>query len=433
MNYKHNIAFLFILIGSAAWSQSKLSFEKALELTLANNYEISMAKVNEEIALNNSSKANNDYLPTLAASGSYNWTYFDGENRLITETRQFDANNSYNYNATATISYTIFNGMGRRYTYLQNKESAILSHLQLQLVIQNTIVELATIFHEVARLEESVEFLNESVAISRDRLSRAENQYEYGQAKKLDILNAKVDLNADSINLINGLQQLENAKRDLNFVMGQDVSQDLVVDNSIVIRNDLTKDEVVLSAESKNLELQIIENNLKINEYAIGASKSTWMPSINANAGYQYRGTEDPNGAFLIGSNNFGPQAGVALNWTIFNGTNQTQVKNAKLNLKNQQIQKQSLDQQIKSRALNSYTIYSNQLFILKSQADNVATAQDNFNRSKEAFDLGQINSIEFRQAQLNLINAEQALSNAKYDAKNAEFQVLAVMGKLVE
>lgn len=433
MNYKYNIAFLFILIGSAAWSQSKLSFEKALELTLANNYEISMAKVNEEIALNNSSKANNDYLPTLAASGGYNWTYFDGENRLITETRQFDANNSYNYNATATISYTIFNGMGRRYTYLQNKESAILSHLQLQLVIQNTIVELATIFHEVARLEESVEFLNESVAISRDRLSRAENQYEYGQAKKLDILNAKVDLNADSINLINGLQQLENAKRDLNFVMGQDVSQDLVVDNSIVIRNDLTKDEVVLSAESKNLELQIIENNLKINEYAIGASKSTWMPSINANAGYQYRGTEDPNGAFLIGSNNFGPQAGVALNWTIFNGTNQTQVKNAKLNLKNQQIQKQSLDQQIKSRALNSYTIYSNQLFILKSQADNVATAQDNFNRSKEAFDLGQINSIEFRQAQLNLINAEQALSNAKYDAKNAEFQVLAVMGKLVE
>lgn len=433
MNYKNTIAILFILLGMNTWAQSVLSFEKALELTLANNYAISMAKVNEEIALNNASKANNDFLPTVSASGAYNWTYFDGENRLITETRQFDANNSYNYNATASVSYTLFNGFSRRYTYLQNKETAILSQLQLQLVVQNTVVELATIFHEVARLEENIDFLNSSVTISIDRLARAEYQYEYGQAKKLDVLNAKVDLNTDSINLINGLQQLENAKRDLNFIMGQDVTTDLSVDNAISIRTDLTRDEVVLSAESQNLELRINSNNLKINEYAIGASKSIWMPTVNANAGYQYRGTEDPNGAFLIGSNNYGPQAGVSLNWTLFNGSSQTQIKNAKLNLINQQIEKKSLTQQIKSLALNTYTTYKNQLYILNSQADNVATAKDNFNRSKDAFALGQINSIEFRQAQLNLLNAEQALSSAKYDAKNAEFQVLAVMGKLVE
>lgn len=433
MNYKNTIAILFILLGMNTWAQNLLSFEKALELTLANNYAISMAKVNEEIALNNASKANNDFLPTVSASGAYNWTYFDGENRLITETRQFDANNSYNYNATASVSYTLFNGFSRRYTYLQNKETAILSQLQLQLVIQNTVVELATIFHEVARLEENIDFLNTSVTISIDRLARAEYQYEYGQAKKLDVLNAKVDLNTDSINLINGLQQLENAKRDLNFIMGQDVTTDLRVDNAISIRNDLTRDEVELSAESQNLELRINSNNLKINEYAIGASKSIWMPTVNANAGYQYRGTEDPNGAFLIGSNNYGPQAGVSLNWTLFNGSSQTQIKNAKLNLINQQIEKKSLTQQIKSLALNSFTTYKNQLYVLNSQADNVATAKDNFNRSKDAFALGQINSIEFRQAQLNLLNAEQALSSAKYDAKNAEFQVLAVMGKLVE
>jgi len=433
MNYKNTTMMILLLAGLSAWGQELLSFDKALELTLANNYAISMAEVTNEIAVNNASKANNDFLPTVAASSGYNWTYFDGENRLITETRQFDANNSYNYNATATVSYTLFNGLGRRYTYLQNKESAVLSQMQLQLVIQNTVVELATIFHEVARLTESIDFLNEAVNISIDRLKRAEYQYEYGQAKKLDVLNAKVDLNTDSINLISGLQQLENAKRDLNFVMGQEVSQDIMVDNAIAIRNDLLKDEVVTAAESQNIQLKINANNLRMNEYAIDASKSTWMPSINANAGYQYRGTEDPNGAFLIGSSNYGPQAGLSLNWTIFNGANQTQVKNAKLNLLNQQIEGKSLAQQIKSQALNSFTTYKNQLFILNSQADNVATAQDNFNRSKEAFTLGQINSIEFRQAQLNLLNAEQALSAAKYDAKNAEFQVLAVMGILVE
>ena len=60
-----------------------------------------------------------------------------------------------------------------------------------------------------------------------------------------------------------------------------------------------------------------------------------------------------------------------------------------------------------------------------------MATAQDNFKRSETSFSLGQISSVEFRQAQLNLLNAEQALSKSKYDAKNAEFQVLALMGVL--
>ncbi len=43
------------------------------------------------------------------------------------------------------------------------------------------------------------------------------------------------------------------------------------------------------------------------------------------------------------------------------------------------------------------------------------------------------VGSVEFRQAQLNLLRAELLLSQAIYDAKNAELQVLALMGELVE
>ena len=82
---------------------------------------------------------------------------------------------------------------------------------------------------------------------------------------------------------------------------------------------------------------------------------------------------------------------------------------------------------------MNAYATNQNLLFVLRSQKDNLATAKDNFKRSEESYKLGQISSVEFRQAQLNLLNAEQALSKAKYDAKNAELQVLAIMGALVQ
>jgi outer membrane protein TolC len=46
---------------------------------------------------------------------------------------------------------------------------------------------------------------------------------------------------------------------------------------------------------------------------------------------------------------------------------------------------------------------------------------------------LGQITSIDFRQAQVNLINAELSVSSAKYTAKNAELQLLQLAGTLLD
>ena len=88
---------------------------------------------------------------------------------------------------------------------------------------------------------------------------------------------------------------------------------------------------------------------------------------------------------------------------------------NAKIALDNQQIlleqQKVNIDNNLK----NTWENYKNQLFILSAQEQNVLSNQNNFDRTQERFKLGQITSVEFRQAQINLINAKTALNNAKF------------------
>ena len=59
-------------------------------------------------------------------------------------------------------------------------------------------------------------------------------------------------------------------------------------------------------------------------------------------------------------------------------------------------------------------------------------TAQNNFNRTQEKFKIGQVNSIEFRQAQLNLLNAELNRNQAKFSAKLSELQLLQISGDLL-
>ena len=81
-------------------------------------------------------------------------------------------------------------------------------------------LQLFNSYFQIARLSETTKNLQKTLNISKQRLKRAEYQYDYGQTTKLELLNAQVDVNNDSINLINANQQFSNSKRNLNIVLG---------------------------------------------------------------------------------------------------------------------------------------------------------------------------------------------------------------------
>jgi outer membrane protein len=187
---------------------------------------------------------------------------------------------------------------------------------------------------------------------------------------------------------------------------------------------------------ANNSLLKQNEKNIAISEFNIKINKANYFPSLNFNASYGFNRTENENlvnpfGARLITSD--GLNAGVTLSWNIFDGgTTKTQVANAKIALENQEILLEQQKVTIKNTLKNTWENYNNQLFILKAQEQNVLTTQNNFDRTQERFKLGQVTSIEFRQAQINLINAKTAYNNAKFDAKLIELQLLQLSGDIL-
>ena len=104
----------------------------------------------------------------------------------------------------------------------------------------------------------------------------------------------------------------------------------------------------------------------------------------------------------------------------------------AKIAIENQQLIKQQQTENLENTLQNTWDVYQNQLYILKAQEQNVLTAQNNFERTEERFKIGQVSSVEFRQAQINLLNNKTAVNNAKYDAKLIEIQLLQLSGQLL-
>ena len=106
--------------------------------------------------------------------------------------------------------------------------------------------------------------------------------------------------------------------------------------------------------------------------------------------------------------------------------------QNAKINYENREIQKKQIENEIDRDIRNALNNYKTRLYIYELQEQNVKTNENNFQRSENRFQSGQITSVEFRQAQINLQNARTSYNLAKYDAKLAELQLLQLTGQLL-
>ena len=403
-----------------------------------------MAKNQVEIAENNKSLLNTGFLPTLTGTAGATYNRDDSviefpgqlnQDGSLREDVTIDQAEAQRYNSGLTVNYTLFDGLGRLYNYKSLKEQYQLSELQARETIENTILQLFSVYFEIARLSENENVLQQALEVSQDRITRSEYAFEYGQNTKLDILNAQVDLTNDSINLLNAKQQLANAKRDLNVVLNRSLNASFGVDTLVQFIPKLQLDELIAGAKENNVAIQQTERNLAINEYDIKISRSGYLPSIGLNGSYGWNLNQSAASAFFPGTNTetWNLNLGASLTWNLFDGGGTTvRVKNAKIAYENQQLLKEQIALEVDRDILNALAIYENRLNIFHIQEQNVATNQNNFERSREQFQLGRITSIEFRQAQINLLNAQTNKNLAKYDAKLAELQLLQLTGQLL-
>ncbi len=435
--YIKNIPVLVILFGMGFHSYSQdtttlLLKDDAVQIALENNYDIKVARNNVDAAENNASIFNSGYLPTVSASAQANYNKNSTTTNFTDGSIQERDIENTSYNSSLGLNYTLFDGLGRKYNYSKLQEQYNLSELQARQVIESTVLQLFEVYYEVARLSENERNLVETLDISRDRLQRAKFGYEYGQSTQLDVLNAEVDYNTDSVNYLNITQQLDNVKRNLNVILGRDVNMSFSVDTTINYMGGLTLDDLLDESFENNVGLLQNESFLKASEFDVGISKSGYVPKVDLNASYRWQ----RNGAsiFFDSQQSVGPNAGVTLSWNIFDGglTN-TRVQNSKIAVENEQILKEQAEQNLERNVNNAWRFYQNALFVLEAQRKNLQTAQRNFDRTQEQNKLGQITSIEFRQAQYNLLQAEFTFNQAKYDAKIAELALLQLAGHLLE
>lgn len=434
---KLRVLLVFVLTGlCSVYGQEYevLTKDQAMAQMLSENFGIQMAQNEKLQAENNASVLNSGYLPGVAVTSGASYdlqdqevTFRDGSLNVV------DGAETKRLNAALNINYTIFDGMGRYYNYQRLKQAEKLSGLQVRATVESTLLQLFTVYFELARLTENQTVLKQVLDNTQDRLTRANYGFDYGQNTKLDVLNAEVDMVNDSIALNNNAQQLANTRRDLAVLLNDDLNKIFTVDTSVTFLDELSLANMQNQASTENVRVLIAESNKQLSVFGVKFQRSLELPRLGLTGAYGWNEGIFPATGFATKNISSGFSAGLQLSWNIFDGgSNRTAFKNSRINLENQELALEEIKAQVQRDVANAYGDFLNRKRALELLDRSIITAQNNYDRSVDRYRLGQLTSLELRQAQINLLNAKMNANMAKYQAKLSELTYLQACGQLL-
>lgn len=420
------IAVMFISLG--AFSQESLKLDKAIQIALEKNYGVLTARNSSKMALNNATIGNAGLLPKLDVSASSRYT----DTKTDTPSGKKNVANTNN-SANLNLSYTLVNGLGNVYNYKKLQLQAKGSNFQTKFILETTVYAVVKSFYNVATNQDNFKRAEEMLTISKERLKRTISKTELGSASSLDLLNATVDFNKDSVYYINAEKRYYDAKRNFNVFLSRDVNTDFSVETGDLNFTTYNLNELINSAFENNSDYLLSIVSLEKSNYDLKIANSTFFPTITVGTSYGYN---KMNENFDMAMNNSNPAltAELRFSWNIFDGKKKSTLrKNARINIENSKYKLEEQKLTIRKDISNAFATYNNNLKVLAVEKSNLKSAQMNFDQSKEFYNLGQITSTRFREAQLNLLTAKNNISAALYTAKVTEMDLNRLCGLIAQ
>ena len=394
-----------------------------------------MVRNEEQISKNNATIANAGYLPTLDLSAKYSGNIDDTEstardtNEKTKTTGVFDQT----LNAGINLNWTLFDGFKIQANYARLKELERQGETLTRIAIEDFIANLTAEYYNYIQQQIRLKNFRYAMSLSKERLRIVEERYIVGNFSRLDLQQARVDYNADRAQYMKQQEAVESSRISLNELMDNQISQDIVINDSIIDLNTLLSyDDLWQSTQANNASLLKSEQNQKLASLEIKAVKSRNFPYLKANAGYGYTVNK-----YEISStsrrNNLGFNFGLTMGFNLFDGNRRREIKNARIAMENAKLQKANLLHTLEADLSNLWQAYQNNIEMLKLERENLIAAVENHEIASERYMLGNLSGIEMREAQKSLLDAEERILAAEYDTKMCEISLLQLSGKITK
>ena len=429
-------AALFINSTAFAENSVTMSLDKAIDLALKNNHTITQYSADRESARWNLSAIRRQHGPRLTWSSSFN--YMGGKRykpdqdyyaqyHFYYNVDGFNGTESPPYHSEAvnnfTLSFPLYSG-GQIENQIEGAEYGLnAADVTLEYARQNVKYQAAEAYFRVLQYNSAIQVQQEAVNFLQSHLENVRTQYEVGTVAKADVLSTEVQLADYKRQLNSAWGDYESAVATLNNVIGLPVDTAVVTDEELDTEAySLTEEECIAYALEHRPDGISAAYAVKQAQSQINVAKAGYRPSISASVLGSMTGekpfeTNHGNSEYW--------QIGLNMQWNIFdNGITEAQVNQAKASkIKAESQLSQNLDR-IKLDVHNAY-------IALVTAGKNVDIAAHSVSEAEASYAIAQVRYIEGVDTNLNVMDAQTKLAQAKNNYFNALYSYNVSKAKL--
>ncbi|MGN6421459.1 MAG: TolC family protein [Pseudobacter sp.] len=433
-----SLCFIISLFAvTVSQAQDVMSLQDAIALALRNNYDIRMSRNDSASYALDNDYAYAAFLPRLNATATKVWNN-NSQKQELQNGNKPSANGirSNNLQASVNLQWTLFDGLKMFVTRDKLEEFERLGSLGVKNQVVNTVASVVNGYFDIVRQKQQLKAIEEQISINEERVKLADRKLSVGLGSKPELLQARVDLNAQKAQQLQQRTLIAQLRDNLNQLIGFRTGSVYEVNDSIPINTALQYGDLRNELEKNNPGLLFAKKNIDIAQLTVKERKADFLPILNFNSAYNFsqtRNTTVINTFTPLFNQNKGFNYGFGLNVPILNGFNTRRlVKQAQLDVQYQQLVYDNELTKVDVGLSNAFKDYELQKQLLQLEEDNITLAKENVFIALERFRQGVSTWLELRDAQQSLELSYNRLIAARYNTKLAETELLRLKGSLV-
>ncbi|WP_026712182.1 TolC family protein [Flavobacterium filum] len=303
-----------------------------------------------------------------------------------------------------------------------------------QLTQEQVIEAVSKSYYQIFITRQKLETVDETLENTAKVQNTVQGLFDNGLAKKVDLDRIKVTV----VNLKSSKQQLENAvklqENSLKFLIGMQIENPItLIEERIEITPVLLENPNVKQLS----QYQALEVQKQLLIYNKESFKAGYYPTLSLTGNYSYQGlgekfplsgAKPADGLFWTDY----ATIGLNLNIPIFSGfRTRSQVRQAQNQLDVLEVDMQETEQALNLAFENAKTQINNSVITIENQKENVKLAQEVLDNTNNNYVNGLATLTDLIEAENALADAKNNLSNALLEYKVAEIELIKSKGEL--
>lgn len=437
------VFFICLCCTIAAKAQQVLTLEDAIAAALKNNYDILMSRNDSTSYALDRYYSFGAFLPQLTGVANTVWNANnqklkfasrDGSGKDSIVSRNGVKNNAINY--SVNLSWTLFDGMKMFATREKLYELERLGALEVKNQMTNSVANVIKNYFNIVQQKQQLKAIEEQMSIDEERVKLADKKLSVGLGGKPELLQAKVDWNAQKAAQLQQQTLIAQLRDQLNQLIGFKIGSVYEVSDSIPLNTTLQFGAFQQQFEETSPALLFAKKNIDIARLTVKEQKAGLWPTLTFNSAYNFTQTNNSLAVNLFQpffNQNKGFNYGFGLNVPILRGFNQRRlIRQAQIGVQYQELNYENQRSLVDAGITNAFKDYELQKQLLDLENNNIMLAKENVAIALERFRQGVSTYLELREAQKSLLDAYNRLIAARYNTKVAETELLRLKGDLL-